>query len=82
MSQRITLHKRQYIRNQADILRTTESSKPCVNRKATLTECVRYEINFEKAEVMNPEDLTQEELFFLLNQGIPIETIWKAYQMA
>lgn len=64
---------------QSDPNQTPETPKPCMKRKASLFECVKYGISIEKAAAMSPADLTDADLHFLLQQGISRDLINRAY---
>jgi len=61
-----------------EALRMQEPSA-CVVRKATPVECVQYGIDVDKARFMSPNELTNGDLVYLLDNGIPSETIFKVY---
>ncbi len=82
MSYKVALNGRLRLRTKDEVLGTSiEPLKPCVKRQATFPECIKYGISPDKARTMRPEELTQFDVFFLLNHGVSVETISKVYQL-
>ena len=61
--------------------RKQEESGHCTIRKPTPVECVKLGLSMDKAEQMQPEDLTMEDFLMLTNAGFEQYVIRRAYNV-